>query len=189
MLTRETLERVEMEPGEPLPFVQEPLVVAAFQELARIQLDRFLEPPRGQGPLQLLDVERSLRTPLERPRPLGLWKRAAQGVEQLAQVGVGLAFGQVRPQKKCQTLTDLRGIAVQQQVGQQRFGADGIERRKGPVPKSKTHGAEQPGVQGSRVHQTSAPTMAQSSRHRPSGYQTHRGGSVERDGGGVREMG
>jgi hypothetical protein len=47
LLAREPLERLGVEPREPLAFVRQPLVIAALQEFAGVQLDRFFEPPPG----------------------------------------------------------------------------------------------------------------------------------------------
>jgi hypothetical protein len=56
LLTGEPLERVGVKPREPLTFVRQPLVIAALQQLAAVQLDRFFELPGGHRPLELLDI-------------------------------------------------------------------------------------------------------------------------------------
>jgi hypothetical protein len=55
---------------EPLPLIHQPLVVAALQQLAGIGLDRLLQPPLRQRPLEMLDIQpqRRIRAPPERPR-------------------------------------------------------------------------------------------------------------------------
>jgi hypothetical protein len=55
MPAREPLERLEVERREPLPLVHQPLVIAALQQLARVRLDRLLEPPLGQRALEMLE--------------------------------------------------------------------------------------------------------------------------------------
>ena len=107
VLARELLKRLQVKPGEPLAFGRQPLVVAALQQLAGVQLDRLLEQPLGQRPLELLGVQphRCIRPPLQRPRPdvdqpVSAGQRSAQDVPYLAQVRVGLSLGRPGPQQE-----------------------------------------------------------------------------------------
>jgi hypothetical protein len=126
LLAGEPLERVGVKPGEPTTFVCQPLVVAALQQLADVQLDRFFELPGGHRPLELLDVQpqRRIRAPPQCPRPdldqvVRVRQGTAQVVQNLAQVRVRLALGRVGPEQKRQALTRLRSVTVEQQVGEQ----------------------------------------------------------------------
>src|SRR5436190_1209552 len=71
MLARELVERLQVELREPLALVDQPLLIAALQQVAGVRLDRLLESPVGQRLLEVLDVQpqRRVTAPLERPRP------------------------------------------------------------------------------------------------------------------------
>ena len=166
LLAREPLKRVGVKPREPLAFVRQPLVIAALQQLTGIQLDRFFEPPPRHRPLELLDVQpqRRIGAPPQRARPdfdqaVRVRQRAAEVVQDLAQVRVRLAFGRVGPQQERQALTRLRHVAVEQQVGQQRFGPGGVQRRELPLPELQIHGPEQPRAQNRQTHLRMLPDL------------------------------
>ena len=155
----EPLQRVGVQPGEPLPVPGQPFVIAALEQLTAVDLDRLLEPVLRQCPLELLDVQpqRDVRAPVERARPdldqaIRVRQRAAQGVQHLAQVGLRLALGRTGPQQERQALPRLRRVPVQQQVGEQRFGPGRVQRRKRLVIELEVHGAEQPGAESGRAH-------------------------------------
>ena len=159
LLAREPLERVGLEPREPFAFVRQPLVIAALQQLTGVQLDRFFELPPGHRPLELLDVQpqRRIRAPPQRARSdfdqaVRVRQRAAQVVQDLAQVRMRLALSRVGPEQERHALTRLRHVAVEQQVGKQRFGPRGVQRRELPLPGPEIHGPEQPRAQNRRTY-------------------------------------
>jgi hypothetical protein len=148
---REPLECLQVEARETVPFVRQPLVIAAFEELAAVRLDGFLEAPLGKRPLELLDVEpqRDVRAPLKRPRPdvdqaVGFGQRTPEVVEHLAEVRLGLALRRIGPEHEGQALTRLRRVAVEQHVREQRLRATGVQRRNLPLSEAEVHGPEEP---------------------------------------------
>ena len=66
-------------------------------------------------------------------------------------------------------------IAVEQQVGKERFGPGGIQRRKRPRSEAEIHGPKQPRAQSFRVHKQSPryPPGAADARPWPKGRDTH----------------
>jgi hypothetical protein len=80
-------------------------------------------------------------------------------VQDLAQVRVRLTLGRVGPEQERQALTRLRHVAVEQQVGKQRFGPGGVERRELPLPEPQIHGPEQPRAQNRRTHLRMLPDL------------------------------
>jgi len=177
MPAREPLERLQVELREPAAFVHQPLVVAALQQLTAVRLDRLVEPSLGQRPLELLDVEpqRRVRAPLKRPRPdvdqaVRVRQRAAQVVQDFAQVRVRLALRRVGPQQERQALTRLRRVTVKQEIREQGFGTGRVQRRKLVLSDPEVHDPEQPGAHAFRAHQR-APGL-ECPLHRRTGYHT-----------------
>jgi hypothetical protein len=70
-----------------------------------------------------------------------------------------LALGRVGPQQERQALPRLRHVAVEQQVGEQRFGPRGVQRRELPFPELQIHGPEQPRAQNRRTHLRMLPDL------------------------------
>jgi len=58
-------------------------------------------------------------------------QRPAEVMQQLAKIGARLGFAGFRPQEICQLLARLRGLAVQQEIGQQRLQAIRVDREDG----------------------------------------------------------
>ena len=102
-------------------------------------------------------AQRRIRAPPQRARSdfdqaVRVRQRAAQVVQDLGQVRMRLALSRVGPEQERQALTRLRRVAVEQQVGKQRFGPRGVQRRELPLPGPEIHGPEQPRVQNRRTY-------------------------------------
>jgi hypothetical protein len=174
----EALQGVEVAAVEPLALGEQPLVVAALQQLAAVEVGGL--PPGGQlgvaarrlrpgdRLLEGVDVQPGggVGPPPQGPRghlqePVGLAQGAPQVVEQVAQVGQGLRLGGVGPQQERQPLPPLRRVLVEQQVGQQRLRPRGPQRRQGGPAMTELEPAEQAdaqrgrpgGAAGSRAHE------------------------------------
>ena len=159
VLAGEPLQRVGVQPGEPFALGGQPVVVTALQQVAGVEPDRFGRPPVGHGPLEPLDIQpqRRVRPPAQRPRPdldqpVRVRQRAAQRVQDLAQVRLRLALARPGPEQERQALPRLRRVPVEQQVGEQGFGPGRVERRERLVVEPQIHGAEQADTQGVLAH-------------------------------------
>jgi hypothetical protein len=153
---RQARERVEVTITQALALGQQPVVVAAGQQIARVRVDRGAQPGDWVllGPGERLverghvQPERRVRAPPQRPRAhvevaIGVRQRMAQPVQHVAQVRAGLRLGGVRPQQESEALARLGRVAVQQQVGEERLGARGLERRHWAVAEAQLQLAQQ----------------------------------------------
>jgi hypothetical protein len=155
------LERLEVAAAQPFALLQQPLVIAALEQVAAVQLDgrpeggallvarlplgpgdRLLEGGHVQPPGRIL-------SPAERPRghlqvPVGVGQGAAQDVQQVAQVGPGLGLAGVGPEQERQALAGLGRLAVEQQVGEQRLGPGRPQRRQRGLAVAQVELAEEP---------------------------------------------
>ena len=155
------LQGLEAAPAEPLPVLGQPLVVQALEQVAPVQGDgagQRLRVAVGQllegGHVQ---PEGRVGPPGQRP-----WRHlqvavqagegAAEGVEQVAEVGPGLRLGRVRPQQEGQPPARLGRLAVEQQVGEQRQGTGRLQRRQRRPAEAEVGCAEQPDAQVGRLH-------------------------------------
>ena len=136
------LQGVEEALRQPGAFEQEPVVVAARQQVAAIGRDRGSSRPAraalaasglGQRGLELGDIQRKRRIPApahclvgDFQVGLGSGQPVAQHVEELAQVGVRLGFGGVGPEEEGDLLARQRRVAMQEQIGEQRLHACGV---------------------------------------------------------------
>ena len=150
-LAGESLERVEVEIAQPLALLEQPVVVAALEQIARVRPDRVVQPAVRERLLEDGDVQpqRRVGTPLKRPWPdvdqaVGIRHRSPQGVQDMAEVRPRLRLTGVGPEEEGKPLARLRGVAVQQQVGEQRLGAAGVEGRHLRFAQAKVQATEQP---------------------------------------------
>ncbi len=123
--------------GQPFPFHQQPVAVAARQQLATIE-DRRLPQMLGArdgigcpiGPRQLLlkgdhvHLATGIIPPLHRQvidhqKTAGLWNRLAQAVPEMAAVGERLLLGGIGPKEKGDRPARNRPATAQHQVDQQ----------------------------------------------------------------------
>jgi hypothetical protein len=58
---------------------------------------------------------------------IGVGQGATQLMQRLAQVGAGLGLAGVRPEEKREVLAQLRGVPMQDQVGEQRMQAWSVD--------------------------------------------------------------
>src|SRR5262245_43680365 len=65
----------------------------------------------------------------------------------MAQVRACLGFRRVGPEQECQMLTRLRGVPVEEEVGQERGDASRFERRQGGLTLEKVQLTEKPDVE------------------------------------------
>lgn len=136
----EPLQHPEVARLEPLARSHEPLVVAPFEQVARVHPRGLLQRLQivriklgsSQGRLEGGDVapEGGLGAPAERLRRdleerSDIRQGALQLMEQVAEVGARLAFGQVGPEQKGKLLSGLGRRTVKQQVSEQRLGTRG----------------------------------------------------------------
>jgi hypothetical protein len=154
------LQGLQPAPAELVAFGQEPLVLAAFQQVAPVELDRLAEGGDaavgravgpGQGGLEGVDVQpgRPVRPPLQRPRghleePVEVGQGLAEVVQHVAQVGPGLRLAGVGPEQEGQALPGLGRLPVQQQVGEQRLRPRRLERRQRESVQAQVQLAEEP---------------------------------------------
>jgi hypothetical protein len=155
------LERLEVAAAQPFALLQQPLVVAALEQVAAVQLhgspearrllvarfplgpgDRLLEGGHVQPPVGVLP-------PAERPRghlqvPVGVGQGVPQDVQQVAEVGAGLGLAGVGPEQEGQALAGLGRLAVEQQVGEQRLGSGRPQRRQRGLAVAQVDLAEEP---------------------------------------------
>jgi hypothetical protein len=160
----EALERVQVQRAYALALRDQPLVVGTLDEVARVGVDRGGEPlgvvvRAREGSLELGDVEpvRGVGPPLERARrdveeAIGVGQRAPQVVQDLAQVRPRLGLGGVGPEQEGEALARLRRVAVDEQVGEQRFRPRRLERGERDVAAAEAHLPEQTDVQHGRLH-------------------------------------
>ena len=136
--------RMEKRLMQAISFGEDPILIAAREQVATIQTSRMLQclahacqivdlfGMRGGGKclLKLLDIEGEMyiwgRVPLEALSVGGHevvsgGKGLAQVIEQLAQVGMGLRFLRIGPEEKGQVRAILGSAAMQHQVSQQRL--------------------------------------------------------------------
>jgi hypothetical protein len=131
----QTLKGLQIALAEPLALVKEPLIVAAFEKVSRVELDGF--PQRGEaavGVFPLCPRERLLESgdvepegcvgpPPERPRrhveePVRVRKGAPEVVEHVAEVRSRLWLGRVGPEEERETLPGLRSLPVEEEVSE-----------------------------------------------------------------------
>jgi hypothetical protein len=161
-------EGLEPAPPQPFPLLQQPLVVAALQQVTPVQLDGLTQGrhllvgplgPVGPGDRALeggqVDPARGALPPPERPRghlqePVGTGQGAPQDVQQMAQVGPRLGLARVGPEQVGQALARLRRIPVEQQIGEQRLGPGRAERRHRGLALAEVELAEDPDAQRGR---------------------------------------
>lgn len=120
--------------GQPLPLGQQPVVVAARQQVAAVEGHGLLQVGQrigrssglGQRPLELGHVQGvgNVRAPLEGGLVNGeqvvqLRHGAAQAVPEAAEVGASLLLAGVGPEEEGQVLAGHRPVALQEQIGQQ----------------------------------------------------------------------
>ena len=143
------LQGLQVAPAQPLPLLQQPLVVAALEQVAPVQLDRLAQggellaglPGPGRRRLEggHVQPEGGVVPPPERPlghlqEPVGVGQGAPQVVQQVAQVGPRLGLAGVGPEQEGQALARLGRLPVEQQVGEQRLGPGRAQRRhRGPA--------------------------------------------------------
>ena len=125
-LAHEPLERVAVQVAQPLALLEQPVVVAALEQVARVGLDGRLQPALRERLLEVGDVEpqRRLVPPPEHARPdvdepVRVGERAPQVVQDVAQVRPRLRLGGVGPEQEREPLAWLRRAPVQQQVREQ----------------------------------------------------------------------
>jgi hypothetical protein len=170
----QTLERLEEGPPEPVPLVDQPLVVGALEQVPPVQLDRHPQGvdgavvglalrPRG-GLLEGGDVQPAgrVRPPPQRPlghlqEPVRVGQRAPELVEHVAQVRAGLRLGRVGPQQERQPLPRLRRVPVEHQVGEQRPGPRRLQRWQRRRTVSQVGLAEKPDAQRGCPHRDAPP--------------------------------
>jgi hypothetical protein len=153
---RETLERVEVAFTEALALLQQPLVIGARQQVAGVGLDGLPQPRHrialGQRVriVQRGDVEpvRRVGAPAQRARAdleeaVCVGKRPPELVQHVAQVRPGLRLGRVGPQEERQPLARLRGVAMQEQVAEQRLGPRRLQRGERPIAETQFQLAEE----------------------------------------------
>ena len=136
---------------------QHPVVVAPRDQVPAVDVDRSLQRSRlallvvsgCQRGVEPVDVQlaRRSRPPLDGACgdvqvAITVRQGAAQRVQQMAKIGPGLALRRVRPELEGQLLSRLRGIAVQQQVGEQRLGAARVKRDRLRVPLERDRAKE-----------------------------------------------
>lgn len=158
------LQRVEEALRQPGTFEQQPVVVAARQEVAAVRRDGAFQRGHaraslaarglGQRGLELGDVqsERCIPAPAhgligDFQVRLGLGQTATQRVEELPQVGVRLCVGGVGPEEKGELLARLRGVAMQEQIREQRLQARGMHPHQLRIVKREAETAKQPNMQ------------------------------------------
>ena len=104
------------------------------QQVAAVERDRTAE-VAGQQPLERRDI--ALTPPTHGAGGdlqvlVDVGQRAAQGVQQLAEVRVRLGFGRVGPERGREPPAGL-GLGVQHQVREEQLGAGGVEPHRLPV--------------------------------------------------------
>ena len=157
------LQGIEEAFRQPGAFEQEPVIVAARQQVAAVGRDRAFQRGQARAPLgtcgvdqrglELGDIQRKRRIPAPAHRlvgdfqvGLGLGQPVAQCVEELPQVGVRLGLGAVGPEEEGDLLARQRGVAMQNQVGQQRLQARRMHGGKLRVCRRKAEMTEQSDV-------------------------------------------
>jgi hypothetical protein len=107
----------------------------------------------------VIDVEPDGRVgpPLQRARrdvekAIRIGQGATQGVEQVAEIRARLRLGRIGPEQKGETLARLRRVPMEEEVGEQRFGARRLEGRQRPIALPQVEGAEEPNPERWRPH-------------------------------------
>ena len=157
VLDQQPLEGVGEAVAQALALLEHPLVVAALEQVAGVELDRGLEAVLGERPLEVGHVEPVGRVlaPAQAARghlevALGVGQRVAQRVQHLAQVRARLRLARVRPQQEREPLPGVRLAAVHEQVGEQRDGAGGLERHRRPFAAAQLRCPEKTDVERRR---------------------------------------
>jgi hypothetical protein len=171
----EPLESLELKLAEALPLLEQPLVVAPFQEVAGVGLDGIPERresiSRGRGRrsgerlLECVDVEPEIgvRPPAERPLSnfevaVGVGKSPPEVVENVAEVRPSLRLGRVGPEEEGEALARLGRISVEQEIGEERFRAGRLEPgQRGPA-QPELQLAEEPDLERRRIR---GPSLAE----------------------------
>ena len=97
---------------------------------------------RDVEPVGAPDRQRNVRGVIS--RSVGVGQATAQGVQHMAQVRPRLRFRRVRPEQERQALARHCGGGVQQQVGEQRLRARGVERRQQLAVDTQLEPAQEP---------------------------------------------
>ena len=134
---RGLLQRVANRLRQPIALGQQPIAVAAGQQVAPIVRNRLLQvqhlvvdacgrPCLFQVRLEFghIQPEGRVAAPLHgelvgSQKAIGVRQGPAQAVPQSAQIGAGLLLGGVGPEEEGQVLARDRPLAVQQQIGEQ----------------------------------------------------------------------
>ena len=130
----EALEGLEIALAKPLALFEDPLIVATFEEVSRVQVDGLSQRAEiAVGGISIRSRERLLkgshvepvwcvRPPPERPRrhveePVSLREGTSEMVEHMAEIRPRLRLGRVGPKKVSETLPGLRCFSVEEEVG------------------------------------------------------------------------
>jgi hypothetical protein len=165
---RQLFERRQVQALEPLALLPHPRVIAALEEIARVDRDRRFGVAECQRTLERCDVELHRSAPAQRPgghleAAVRLRQRVPQGMQDVAQVRARLRLARVRPQEARDPRPRLRRVPVQQQIGEQRLGARRLQRRQRRVAEPQTQLSEQRYAKGGRFHR---PSLERSCRER-----------------------
>lgn len=141
----ETSQGVQVALEEAFAFPEEPFIVAALHQVAPVQFEgrsQLVDATTivacccGGRRLERVDIEPAgqIRPPAERVRRhlevlVEGGQGAPEGVEDVAQVRPRLRLCRVGPEEEREVLSNLGCLAMEEEVGEERFGASGLERR------------------------------------------------------------
>ena len=160
----EALEGRAIALAKPLALAEEPLVVPAREQVARVQLDRFLE--RGELAIRVplrprdrrlegRDVEPDGRIgpPLQHAwrdveEPVDIRQRVSQVAEDVAEIGPRLGLGRLGPEEEREPLPRMRRVPAEEEVGEQRLDPRGLDRRGRGITVPEVEFAEEADAEG-----------------------------------------